>query len=281
MRRVSAWVVRLAAGLGLLLAVWAVLIGPRWLSVREVSLPLSRWPTEHAGLRVALLSDLHVGSLHWGPERIRELVQTTNAQKPDLILLAGDYMIDDVLLGTKVDPEAIAAALSGLRARMGVIAVLGNHDWWNDGPRMASALTHAGIVVLEDGVQRVPHAGGEFYVVGLADQMTRPKRLEHALGLVPEGKPFLLLVHEPDVFPEIDCRPALTLAGHTHGGQVALPILGRPIVPSVFGERFAAGHVVEDDRHLFVTTGIGTSIWPIRLGVPPELVILTLQSGLP
>jgi uncharacterized protein len=279
MRRTVVWVARLAVGLGLLLAVWAVAIGPRWLSVREVSLPLSRWPARHAGLRVALMSDLHVGSLHWGPERIRELVQTTNAQKPDLVLLAGDYMIDDVLLGTRVEPEAIAAALSGLRARLGVIAVLGNHDWWNDGERMASALTREGIVVLEDGVQRVPHAGGEFFVVGLADQMTRPKRLAEALALVPEGKPLLLLVHEPDVFPEIDGRPVLTLAGHTHGGQVALPILGRLIVPSVFGERFATGHVVEDGRHLFVTTGVGTSIWPIRLGVPPEVVILTLLSA--
>ena len=181
--------------------------------------------------------------------------------------------------GTRVEPEAVAAALSGLRARLGVIAVLGNHDWWNDGPRMASALAQSGIVVLEDGVQRLEHAGGEFYVVGLADQMTRPKRIAEALALVPEGKPLLLLVHEPDVFAELDGRPVLTLAGHTHGGQVLIPFLGRPIVPSAFGQRFAAGHVVEGDRHMFVTTGVGTSIWPIRLGVPPELVMLTLRSA--
>jgi predicted MPP superfamily phosphohydrolase len=84
-------------------------------------------------------------------------------------------------------------------------------------------------------------------------------------------------MHEPDTFVDIDDRPSLTLAGHTHGGQVRLPWLGRLVVPSSYGERFAAGHVVENGRHMFVTTGVGTSIFPVRFGVPPELVILTLR----
>jgi uncharacterized protein len=258
-------------------AVWALFIEPRRLVVRNVALEVPRWPREHAGLRVALLSDLHVGSPHWGLERVRELVATTNAQHPDLILLAGDYVIDGVKFGTKVEAEPIAEALGELRAPLGVMAVLGNHDWWNDGERMRRALTSRGITVLENDARTVNHAGRRLFIVGLADAMTREPRARETLDTVPAGEAILVLVHEPDVFTTVDERASLTLAGHTHGGQVAIPILGRPIVPSAYGERFAAGHIVEEGRHLFVTTGVGTSIFPIRFGVPPELVVLTLR----
>jgi uncharacterized protein len=86
-----------------------------------------------------------------------------------------------------------------------------------------------------------------------------------------------VLTHDPDVFPALGERPSLVLAGHTHGGQVCFPWIGCPIVPSIHGQRFVAGHVVEGGRHLFITSGVGTSIWPVRFGVPPEVVLLTLR----
>ena len=92
------------------------------------------------------------------------------------------------------------------------------------------------------------------------------------------GAPVILLTHNPDVFPRVPQRVSVTLAGHTHGGQVALPLIGRPIVPSQFGQRYAAGHIVEGGRHLFVATGVGTSILPVRFRVPPAVVILTLKT---
>lgn len=262
-----------------LLGVWALFIEPRRLVVNYTDIALARWPRNAPPLRVALLSDLHVGSPHWSTSRIGELVARTNAEKPDIVLLAGDYIIDGVVGGTKVDHEAIAEAISGLHAPAGVVAVLGNHDWWNDGQRMRRALESQGIIVLENETHTFVHHGRQYAIAGLADAMTRQPEPAQTLARSPKDVPVIALVHEPDVFRSIDDGAAITLAGHTHGGQVNLPLVGRLVVPSAFGERYAAGHVVEDGRHLFVTTGVGTSILPVRFGVPPEIAILTLRSA--
>jgi predicted MPP superfamily phosphohydrolase len=273
----SALLVLSSIGLGL----YALWIEPSRFVVRHETLALPHWPVAESGLRVALLSDLHVGSPYWTLSRLQRLIDATNHEHPDLVLLAGDYLINGVRFGRWVAPEPIARVLGELSAPLGVVAVLGNHDWWNDGPRVQRALTSAGIHVLDNQVLPIEHAGSRFYVVGIADLLTRPVDVPRTLALVPSGEPFLVLTHEPDVFPQVDGRAALTLAGHTHGGQVALPLIGRPLVPSVYGQRYAAGHIVEGDRQLFVTTGVGTSIFPVRLGVPPEVMILELRSRTP
>jgi predicted MPP superfamily phosphohydrolase len=262
---------------GLALAVDAVWIEPARLVVNRQELHVPAWPTRLAGLRVALLSDLHVGSPHWDLARLQELVERTNAEQPDLILLAGDYTINDIWFGQHVPIEAIAAELAQLRAPLGVFAVLGNHDWWNDAPRARLALESNGIHVLDDEAERIDTRGSSFALLGLRDEYYRKRTPTQELDLAPPGLPLLVLVHEPDVFAELDQRASLTLAGHTHGGQVNLPVLGRRIVPSRFGARYAAGEVVENGRHLFVTTGVGTSIWPVRFRVPPEIALLTLR----
>jgi predicted MPP superfamily phosphohydrolase len=270
------WSLRALLLAAALLAVWALLIEPSRLVVHREELRLPHWPKPLAGLRVALLSDLHVGSPHWGVERLQALVAETNAERPELVLLAGDF-VHGVPLGSDPVPELLAEALGELKAPLGVVAVLGNHDWWFDGQRMESALRAHGLIVLDNDLHTVARGGGALTVVGLADAMTRPQRVRETIDRAPPGDALLVLVHEPDVFPEIDARPSLTLAGHTHGGQVDLPILGRIWVPSRFGQRYAAGHIVEEGRHLFVTTGVGTSILPVRFRVPPELVMLTLR----
>jgi len=117
------------------------------------------------------------------------------------------------------------------------------------------------------------------WIAGLADAWTRPQDIEATLGQIPPGHTVIALTHNPDVFVNIPPSVALTLAGHTHGGQVNLPFLGRLVVPSDYGQRFAAGHIVEDGKQLFVTTGIGTSVFPVRFRVPPEIVLLTLNSA--
>jgi uncharacterized protein len=263
--------------LGLL---WGFWWEPQQLVVTRRELTLPGWPRQLAGLKVALLSDLHIGSPFWDLPALSRLVARTNAEKPDLILLAGDYQINDVPGGVLVGPEAIAQGLAPLQAPLGVFAVLGNHDWWNDGERTRKAFEARGISVLEESSRRLERAGTGFYLVGLADQMTRPSDPAAALAALPPNAPTLLLVHEPDVFesfPRLGISPTLTLAGHTHGGQVWLPLLGRRVVPSRFGQRYAYGHVVENGRHLFVTSGIGTSVLPVRFLVPPEIAMLTLR----
>jgi uncharacterized protein len=258
--------------------IWGFFIEPGQLLVRHVELTLPHWPAPLVGLRVALLSDLHVGAPFWGPDELSELVERTNAEQPELILLGGDYLVGGEPGAVHVPPDVIAERLQQLRAPLGVIAVLGNHDW--DDGSMRRAFVQRGIQVLEDEHRRVVRGGLGLYVVGLADQLTRRSDPVAAVSAVPSGAPTLLLVHEPDVFESfgrLGLSPSLTLAGHTHGGQVWLPLLGRRVVPSDFGQRYAYGHVVEEGRHLFVTAGVGTSIMPIRFLVPPEIVLLTLR----
>jgi hypothetical protein len=262
------------AGAGLL--GWAVIVEPGRLVVRETQVRSARWP--RPPLRIAVLTDLHVGSFRNGLDRLDEVVARTNAERPDLVVILGDLVIHDVLLGRFVPPETTAAHLAGLHAPHGVVAVLGNHDWWLDGPRVRGDLERAGIRVLENEATPIDEGARRFWVAGLADLWTRPVNISRALARVPADEPVLLLTHNPDVFPGVPPRVALTLAGHTHGGQVALPILGRPVVPSRYGQRYAYGLVVEGGRALFVSPGIGTSLLPVRFRVPPEISVVTLAA---
>jgi predicted MPP superfamily phosphohydrolase len=269
------------------LAAWAFWLEPSSVTVRRVSLAVPRWREGQRGVKVAVLTDLHVGSPYMGLDKLRRVVGRTNEERPDLILLLGDFVIGGkrdeggteggVVGGTFVEPEPIAAELKNLRAPLGVYAVLGNHDWWFDGERMTRALVGAGLVVLENRAVRVGGVGQGFWLGGVADLWTRKPDIEGTLRQVSTDEPVLLFTHNPDIFPEVPARVSLTLAGHTHGGQVNLPLVGRPMVPSHYGQRYAFGHVVEDGRHLFVSGGVGTSIIPARFRVPPEIVILTLS----
>lgn len=263
----------------LLLGLWAFVIEPNRLTVNEVSIKLPRWPPAFAGLRIALISDLHVGSPYIDAAKMQRLVEMTNATQPDLILLAGDYMVTgSVRRGHTVEPEIIADELKHLRARFGVFAVLGNHDWWYDGERVRAALNGVGIRVLENDVAQIQQEGQSFWLAGIADAWTRKPDIEGTLKKVTNESPVIILTHNPDIFPGVPARVSLTLAGHTHGGQVNIPFIGRPQVPSQYGQRYAIGHIVEDHRHLFVTPGIGTSIYPVRFRVPPEISLLILTA---
>ena len=260
-------------GLGL----WAFYFEPSSLVTRHVAIQVPGWPYGKPGTKIAVLADLHVGSPYWGMEKLKLLVDRTNAEQPDLVVLLGDYVINHMATGKFVPPEAIASGLKHLRAPLGVVAVLGNHDWWLDGNRVTQSFQKAGIVVLENQVVRISNKGNAFWIAGIADKMTRTPEIDQALGQVTDANPVILITHNPDIFPDVPARVSLTIAGHTHGGQVNLPLLGPPIIPSRYGQRFAYGHIVEGGRHLFVSSGVGTSIIPVRFRVPPEIVLLTLE----
>jgi len=238
--------------------------------------PIARWPDDLGPLRIAALADLHTGAPHITLEKVRAIVASVNAAQPDLIVLLGDYVIHGVVGGRFVEIEPIAAALGDLRAPLGVFAVLGNHDWWYDGARTIRALETVGIRVLEDAATAVTVRGRSLWLAGVGDVRTRHAAVARALAAVPDRAPLIVITHNPDLFARLPDRVLLTLAGHTHGGQVNLPVLGRLIVPSRFGERYAIGHVHEDGRDLFVSPGIGTSIVPVRFRVPPEISLLTV-----
>jgi predicted MPP superfamily phosphohydrolase len=261
----------LVVGLGL--GIYSVFIETNRLVVHRERLQLPAWHGPR--LRIAALSDLHVGSLYMDRAKMRAVVELINAEQPDLVVFLGDYV-------TRGTPAVVAQWVDAatefkrLRPRYGAYAVLGNHDWWHGTQEIRSALEQAGVRVLENEAVLLPDL--HVYLWGLADLWERHVDYSGPLRSVPADAPVIALSHNPDVFPEIDARVVLTLAGHTHGGQVRLP-WGRPQVPSKYGEKYAAGHVSENGRHLFVTTGLGTSVFPIRFGVPPEVAVLDIEGA--
>ncbi len=275
-RRFRRWLLRAAAlGVVLLLA-WGFVWEPGRLVERDSTLHLPHWPAQCDGLRVDLVADTHTGSPRNGVEHLDRLVRMLEASDADIVVLAGDYVILRVLLGHYVAPEVIAAHLAPLTRHKPVVAVLGNHDWWKGGPAIERDFRAVGIRVLEDQAHEYSLRGCTFWVVGVGDLWTRPHHIQRAFAEVTDAAPVLAVTHNPDLFPQMPARASLVMAGHTHGGQVRLPWLGSLVVPSRYGRRYAQGEVVEDGQHLFVTPGIGTSILPLRMGVPPQISRLTL-----
>ena len=228
------------------------------------------------GLRIAVIADLHAGSPFIDRAKMAEVVRQTMAAKPDIILLAGDYVIDGVIGGHYIPIETIATALKSLHAPLGVYAVPGNHDNWDGAARTAAAFQRVGIPLLINQGALVIRGGRPLWIAGIDDFYTGPSDYNAALRGAPVRKA-LCLTHSPDVFPLLPPNCLLTIAAHTHGGQVNLPFFGRLIVPSHYGQRYAAGLVWEAARYLYVCTGIGTSMLPVRFGVPPEITVLDIE----
>ncbi len=279
------------------LAGYAFGIEPRWrLVVRRYSPALPLWPADFP-LTIAFLSDIHAGEPHMSLERIAEIVVRTNALGADIVLLGGDYVAAHRFLIRGYKAQDWAKELAPLRAPLGVHAILGNHDWWHGAePRsrpdrargVSQAIRDVGINLLENEALPISKEGRRFWLLGLGDQLAYPLGRHRFKGVddlpltlagITDEAPAILLAHEPDIFANQPApRVALTLSGHTHGGQIRL-FGWSPIVPSDFGDRFAYGHVEEDGRHLIVTGGLGTSIVPVRFGVPPEIVLIRLGQG--
>ena len=258
-----------------LLVFYGFFIEPNRLITRYEAIHINNWPVELDGLKIAVLGDLHVGGAFIDEEKLHLIVKRTNDLNPDLIVILGDYMSGNE---ERVEPEVFSPVLKDLHAPLGVYSVLGNHDWWYDGSKMRRALEANGIKVLENEALEVNKRGTTFWLAGLADLWTRPQHVTQTIDRIPAGQTIIALTHNPDIFPRVPQRVSLLLAAHTLGGQVRFTFIGSVIEPSRYGQRYVRGHVVEDGHHLFVTTGIGTSIIPVRFGVPPEIVLLTLKS---
>ncbi len=247
--------------------------------MRHVELRLGGWPRAYDGFRLALVADLHAGTPHVGVEQVARVADVVSREAPDLVALLGDYVDDEAAFSETVRPADVAGALARMRAPLGRVAVLGNHDWSSAGESVRVALRDAGIRVLENEALLLHSGRVPLWVAGLADATERTPDVPAALAEVPEDAALLVLSHDPDLFPQLPPRAALMVSGHTHGGQVDLPfhVLRARVTPSRFGDRYAAGHVEESGRHLYVTRGVGTSAWPIRFRSPPEVVVLTLR----
>lgn len=279
-----------ALGIGAL-GGWAFGIEPHWrLTVQHHALTPPGWPAG-ARLRIAALADIHAGEPVLGLGRIEEIIAATNALRPDVVVLLGDYGPSSRWVTRPIPHAEVARALAALRAPLGIHAITGNHDWWEDGRQLrrdhvttvARALDRVGIGMLRNDARRLrTPAGSPFWIAGIESSWAfaaglGADDLAQALGRVTDDAPVILLAHEPDFFPQVPRRVSLTLSGHTHGGQVR--VFGyTPFIPSRFGTRYRYGLVVEDGRPLIVTSGLGTTGVPIRLGVPPEILIVELGA---
>lgn len=222
-----------------------------------------------APLRIVQLSDLHYGRPDMSLARLRAIVDQANALHADLIALTGDYHggkwidLDSGNLDDAVRP------LARLRSRLGTFAVRGNHDepYWTPRVLPRYHMTY---------LQNAHVDAGPIMVAGVDDLSTGNASVARALAGIPRGRAVLLLMHEPDSFPRVPASVALTLAGHTHGGQVKLPLVGTPLTNTALG--YVRGKYVVGGRTLIVSSGIGTSSLPIRLNVPPEIALITLHA---
>jgi predicted MPP superfamily phosphohydrolase len=268
------------------------------LRVARYDISPPQWPADFH-LKIAVIADLHACDPWMSLDRIHAIVARTNALNADIIVMLGDYVAGHRHVTRFIPANEWAPVLAGLKAPLGVHAILGNHDWWEDKAvqREGQGLTNArraletvGIPVYENDARRLTKDGRPFWLAGLGDQLAwmparrfRPVRrigvddLGATLRKVTDDAPIILLAHEPDIAKRVPSRVALQLSGHTHGGQVRL--LGwSPVAPS--GQRLAYGHI-RMNCDVIVSGGLGCSMMPFRIGVPPEIGLVTLGKAGP
>lgn len=275
------WLRRVLAGwivLGVVVGVYGMAWEPGRLVERDHALVLDAWPARCDGLRIDHVTDVHTGSPHNGLDNLERVIDRLVASDSDAVVMTGDYVILSVFLGTYVGPGPIAQRLRRLTARKPVYAVLGNHDWWKDGAHIRRTFEAAGVVMLEDEARHVRFGRCGVWMVGVGDLWEAPHDIRKAFSTVRGADPAIVLTHNPALFPRMPARGAVMLAGHTHGGQISLPGVGQPAMWGKAEGRYVVGQYVENGRHLFVSPGIGTSILPVRIGMPPEISRLTLRG---
>jgi predicted MPP superfamily phosphohydrolase len=240
--------------------------------VEKLEVRLARLPYELDDLKVAHLSDFHYASER-DAEVIRKAVCLINELHPDVIFLTGDY----VTFPNHLAAVPCAQILSELHAPMGVFAVLGNHDQCN--PQFISrALEGHGIAVLSNNALHVDRHGARLWIAGVDDVLDGQPNLAESLSEIPNGEATVLLVHEPDFADSARSFPVdLQLSGHSHGGQIRVPLIGAPYLPPL-AHKYPSGLLQLGGLSLYTTRGIGTTFLPLRLNCPPEVTLLTLRS---
>lgn len=242
--------------------------------VREAELVLPGLPPEAGPLKLLVMSDLHIASPDMPPARLARIVAQINALQPDYVLITGDLISDRKLATKRYTLAEAIAPLAKLKSRFGTVAVLGNHDHWRNAELARAELARVGATVLTNEAARV----GPLTIGGLDDDFTRhadPERTVAAMRKL--GPPWVVISHSPDPFPDLPADIPLMLAGHTHCGQIRLPLIGAPAFMSRYGDRYACGRIDENGRTLFVTAGLGVSVLPFRFGVVPDVWSVTVK----
>ena len=264
-------------------------LNSRNLELLKVRVPLKRLPSAFDGLKVGQITDIHAGPLV-PPKLIRKGVDLIIARRPDLIVLTGDFVSGATkILWTTYGGfkqrhyDYCMEELGRLKAPLGVFAVLGNHDFWS-GPEVAAkvarGLENIGVRVLRNEAVRIETESQHLYIAGVDDYWENSYSLTKALEGIPEDICRILLSHNPDVNQDVEFlkrRIDFIISGHTHGGQIVLPFVGAPYLPSPFGQKYRAGLVRDGERETFVSRGLGLFFVPVRLNCPPDVSVITLN----
>ena len=247
--------------------------------VQRLALTIAGWPRFERSLRIAFLSDFHAGSHAGDVERFSAIATEAAAFTPDLVLFGGDYVNVQPFGGGRLPPHIIAAVIARTNGLLGRFAILGNADYVYGEDDVATALRNCGIVVLNDERRTVTFGGHKLDIVGVPDaHLVRPEA-RSLLSSLPRDRPTIVLAHDPMWFADVPRGPFLTLAGHTHGGQIRLPGIGIVRNASMAPFRWSHGRITEDGRQLYVTAGLGTSFLPLRIGVPPEFAVIDVNGA--
>ncbi len=255
-----------------LFLLWSIRIEPDMLVLKKVDLYLPNWDKENSGLKIAVISDMHIGTKYVTHKKIDKIVKKANDSNPDIIFLTGDFDSKEIKKAN-MDEKKLSEQLGALKAPLGVVAVLGNHDF-SPPETVSDILKNANIKVLQNETINVENNGKKFQVVGLKDLWKFEKDATAYAAKINAEEPTILLSHNPDIFPKVPDNVSLTLSGHVHGGQITLPFLGGIFTCSKFGQRYIKGHIVENGKHIFVSNGIGGNYFP-RFMNPPEVVLIT------
>ncbi|HEV8592395.1 MAG TPA: metallophosphoesterase [Pyrinomonadaceae bacterium] len=296
--RKNVW--RIAGGvilLGLLALAYSYFIEPQRLVANVSELPIKNFDKTFDGLKIVAIGDIHGGSNGADADKIRRVVELSNEQNPDIVVLLGDYVSHSNVSGLSssspvaMPMSAVADNLSGLTAKYGVFAVLGNHDGFYGDDLVTKELERVRYKVLRNQIATIEKDGRTLRLLGLNDHFklnfwtTFDSDIRKVVKDDGSSGDIIVLEHSPDIlfvlnyYKTLGDDLKLVLAAHTHGGQVWLPILERPIIPNSYGQKYAAGHVYDGGKDMYVTTGVGTSVLPFRFMVPPEIAVLTIRSS--
>jgi uncharacterized protein len=259
---------------GIVVCGYGILVRRRVFVIREVDVPIEGLPSAFDGFRIAQLSDLHIGTStprSWG----ERWVNAANARAPDLAVVTGDL----VTSGTAFYDD-VADVLGALRAKEGVYVSMGNHDYFGDGEPLIAKIRARGPRVLRNEGVFLERGGAKLFLCAIDDTWTKRDNIDRALARREKGVPTVLLAHDPERFRAASKRDVeLTLSGHTHGGQIAVPFMWRRLSLSHLTHNFHEGLYRNGRSALYVHPGLGTTGPPMRLGVAPAVVILTLRAA--
>lgn len=256
-------------------------VEPSWMEVKRVRLKLRRLPEAFSGLRIAQLSDIHIGP--WmSLEKVREILNVVVAQSPDVLALTGDFVLAYGRMPRSYMDELdeMAQALRRVSDDLPVVAVLGNHDYMYNPSQVREALERGGARVLMNSVHTLSRGAARFHLAGIDDIYRGSPDLKAILGAFPAGECAMLLAHEPD-FADISAateRFDLQISGHSHGGQIVLPFIGPPILPK-YGEKYFSGLYQVGEMFQYTNRGVGMSFPAMRFNCRPEITIFTLESA--